>query len=524
MDSVIRIKNIETPVNTHDSKLFIPKIQVSITSYFLVFFAAGVLYILTCAPGPVWQDPGLIQYRIWHNDIEGKLGLALSHPLFYLIAILFKHIPIGDFFYKVNILGTIISAFAISNLYLLLRLWIGENFPSLLGTATLALSHTFWQHSTMPETYGLAVALLLLELIMLLMYARTAHTGYMYLLAFINGLAISNHMLASIAFICYFTLVIILVIKKQLKIRHIFVMMILWLTGAAPYEYLIVKNIIHTHDISGTIISALFGLKWKNAVLNTSLTWTIIKENFLYIALNFPTPNILFFLVGIWSIYKISPKKWFATVLVTMSIMYFIFAFRYTVQDRYAFFIPFYCMVSIFIGIGVFRYLFKGSGLAIYIISAFCLLVVPAYIKGPQIAKRLNFEIGSGRKIPYRNDVTYFLYPWKIKDDSAERFATEALVRVKPPSVIYADGTTAPPLLLMQDVRKLQSGKDIKIISSIGSSQDAPDFNTNTIDDLLSDRNIYVVSEMKGYCPDFLSDRCNFEPEGVLFRAVKKNK
>ena len=131
---------------------------------------------MTCAPGTVWQDAGLIQYRVWHNDIEGKLGLAFSHPLFYLIAIVFKHIPIGDFCYKVNILGTLISAFAIANLYLLLRLWVGENFPALLGAATLALSHTFWQHSTMPETYGLAVALLLLELIMLLQYARTSHT------------------------------------------------------------------------------------------------------------------------------------------------------------------------------------------------------------------------------------------------------------------------------------------------------------------------------------------------------------
>ena len=73
--------------------------------------------------------------------------------------------------------------------------------------------------------------------------------------------------------------------------------------------------------------------------------------------------------------------------------------------------------------------------------------------------------------------LSIFFTHGKFNYDGAERFATEALVRVKPPAVIYADGTTAPPLLLMQDVRKLQSGKDIKIISSIGSSKDAPEFN-----------------------------------------------
>ncbi|MCD6392030.1 MAG: hypothetical protein J7M40_00840, partial [Planctomycetes bacterium] len=55
--------------------------------YALVLIAAIALYAICCAPGALWQDSGLIQYRILHNDIEGKLGLALSHPLFYMAGI-----------------------------------------------------------------------------------------------------------------------------------------------------------------------------------------------------------------------------------------------------------------------------------------------------------------------------------------------------------------------------------------------------------------------------------------------------
>jgi hypothetical protein len=530
MNMAFRTNNLEILSNKKESQIYIPRTPFSLLSYFLVFIAAAALYILTCMPGAAWQDSGVIQYRVWHNDIEGKLGLALSHPLFYLIAIPFKYIPLGEFTYRINIAGAIISAFAVANLFLFLRLWLYDTFAALLGAATLALSHTFWQHSTMPETYGLAVALLLLELTMLLQYAKTSRARYLYLLAFINGLAIANHMLASLALVCYFALVIILLLKKQLKLRHIFVMALFWIIGATPYEYLIVKNIMQTHDIAGTFTSAMFGAKWKYAVLNTTLTLPAIKENMLYILMNFPTPNILFLFVGLWCIYKVSPKRWFASVLIAMSLLYFIFAFRYAVQDRYAFFIPFYCLISIFIGVGVFRYVLKSGGAHTFIIAAFCLVVVPAYMKAPEIVERMHLKINSGREIPYRNDTEYFLFPWKMNYmgygnyNSAEKFALTALLSVNPPAIIYADSTTAPPLLLMQEVRNVQTNKDIKIISSIGTSKNSPEFNRQTIDDLLSRKNVYVVSKTKGYCPDFLLERCVFKSVGVLYLAVDKKR
>lgn len=529
MNLGIRVKNNEAPEYIHNSNIFIPGAPFAIKNYFFVFFAAAALYILTCAPGILWQDSGVIQYRVLNNDIQGKLGLALSHPLYYLIMIPVKYINIDELPYRINCANAIISAFAIANLFLLLRLWLGETYPALLGAATLALSHTFWLHSAMPETYGLMIALLLLELVMLLQYARTSQNKYLYLLAFINGLSIANHMMASIAFICYFVFVIVLVMKKQLQLRHIFVMALLWMIGAIPYEYLIVKIIIETHDVAGILSSAMFGDKWKNAVLNISLTPPLIKDNFFYLILNFPTPNILFIFVGACCIFKISPKKWFAFIIIALTVLYFVFAFRYTVPDRYAFFIPFYCMLSIFIGIGVFSYFLKSNGAHTVLFAVFCLVVVPVYIKAPEIAAGLNFKIGSNRIIPYRNDAEYFLQPWKmdfrnkVNPNGAEQFAIQALITVESPAIIYADSTTAAPLLLVQESHTFSKKDDIKIVSSIGTTEGLPQFNEQTIDELLSQRNIYVVSNIKGYCPDFLLDgRYKFKSERVLFKVEKK--
>ena len=103
--------------------------------YFAVLCAALVLYIISCAPGVLWQDSGLIQYRIWHNDIEGFFGLALSHPLFYLVAIAVKTLPFGEFAHRINMVSAIAGAAAVANMFLLVRLWVGKDIPAVIAAA-----------------------------------------------------------------------------------------------------------------------------------------------------------------------------------------------------------------------------------------------------------------------------------------------------------------------------------------------------------------------------------------------------
>jgi hypothetical protein len=210
--------------------------------YIGVFGCAALLYLLTCAPGAVWQDSGLIQYRVWHNDIEGNLGLALSHPVYYILAIGGKHVLPGEFGHKVTVVTALISAAAVANLFLLLRLLVRRALPALAGALSLALAHTFWWHATVPEIYNLAAALLFAELILLLQYARTGRTGWLWALGFVNGVAVANHMVASIAFLCYAVVLVTLSLRREVRWRVAAIAGLLWIIGALPYEYLIVKN------------------------------------------------------------------------------------------------------------------------------------------------------------------------------------------------------------------------------------------------------------------------------------------
>ncbi|MFC1604482.1 protein O-mannosyl-transferase family [Planctomycetota bacterium] len=490
--------------------------------YLVVLCGALALYIISCAPGALWQDSGLIQYRIWHNDIEGFLGLAISHPLFYILAIGAKYIPLGEFAHRINLVSALAGAVAVANMFLLMRLWLGRNLPAVLAAVTLAVSHTFWRHASIIETYSLWTALFLAEMIMLLQYTRTRRVRYLYFLGLLSGLSIAVHMLASIPFICYAVFIAFLMVKKEIHIRNLAIIVLLWIAGALPYEYLIVKNIIQTGDFAGTLASAAFGHRWQGAVLNASLSMTIVKENFLYILLNFPTPNFLLFFAGCFGLFKMSPSRGFRNVVLALTVLFFLFAFRYIVPDRYAFFIPFYCLVSILIGLGMDTLRSqKYLKVPVFLILLFCILPVGVYVAAPTLARKMQLNLGTRNDISHRDDYGYFLRPWKTGYKGAELFANEALDLPGNNAVIYADTTTVGPLLYLQEVKGKRP--DVKIVSSTINSKDAPKFNEQTIGQLLEAGPVYVVSPRPEYCPQFVLNHYDFTRVGILWQVVESD-
>ena len=488
--------------------------------YFVIFFAALFLYAATCAPGPLWQDAGMYQYRIWHNDIEGKLGLALSHPLYHIIGIAVKYIPIGEFAYRINMISAVAGALAIANLFLLLRLWLGRNPGAILAAITLAVSWTHWQFAAVAEVYTLYSALFLAELIFLLGYVQTKRVSFLYLLGLFNGLAIAVHMFASIGFICYLVFLIVLLTKKQISLKHFAVITFLWVAGASSYEYLIIKNIIQSGDFSGTIASALFGNTWQGAVLNINLSARVIKENIIFMAYNFATPNVFLFFAGLYRLKKFARSRGFGNIILALLVLFFLFAFRYTVPDRYSFFMPFYCIASILIGLGFDVLIIKPNRRVMtYLVFIASFTTIPVYIAAPIAAQKTGFKLPTRREIPYRNDYNWFLRPWQSGNKGPEQFANEVFSTVQHDAVIYADGTTVYPLLYLQQVKGVH--KDVIIATGHGSANNLNKYGEDAIDRLFSEHAIYVVSPVPGYCPEFLLARYKFDKAGILWRAVE---
>ena len=145
------------------------------------------------------------------------------------------------------------------------------------------------------------------------------------------------------------------------------------------------------------------------------------------------------------------------------------------------------------------------------------LLPAPIYVIAPIAAEKVQFRLPTGRTIPYRNDYTWFLRPWRTGYRGPERFADEALKSVEENAVIYADGTTVYSLLYAQELKGLR--RNVTIVSEHGSVNNLKEYDEDIIDELLSKRAIYVVSPVDGYCPAFLLKRFDFVKAGVLYLA-----
>ena len=317
---------------------------------------------------------------------------------------------------------------------------------------------------------------------------------------------------------CYLVMIAFLLYRKTVRFRQVLSMAVFWAVGCAPYLYLIICELVATGDFVATIRSALFGSSWGGDVLNIALNITIVKQNFMFFGLNFPTPNILLFFAGLFAVYKIFSFKTFANMLLAMTLIFFVFAFRYTVPDRYAFFIPFYCLACVFIAAGsraiLERFQNRCLPCAIVILA---LLPVPVYVVAAKLAERMEIDLGTKRQIPYRNEYTYFLRPWQIGNNAPELFAADALNSVEENGVIIADGTTVYALWYAQQIDGLR--KDVKIISGHGDYKNPIDFVTvKTLDELLRQEAVYVVSPQKGYCPRFILDNYDFVKSGPVFR------
>ncbi len=478
------------------------------------------MYVSTCAPTVLWQDSGLFVYRIWHNDLEGNLGIALAHPLYIMVGILAKLVPLGEMAWRINLLSAIFAAIAVANLYLLLRLWLGRVWPAVIATVSLAVSWTFWQNAVLAEVYTLYAAQLFTELLVLLQYVRTKRVGYLCLLGLLNGLSIANHLWGVFPLACYAVFLLFLLFRKQIRVLHVCIFILLWIAGAGPYEWLVIKGIVQSGDLTATLNSALFGNGWQGSVLNASVSMKIIFENIVFILLNFPTPNLLLLFVGVWVLWNKAPSRSFANIISALLVLYFAFAFRYTVPDRHAFFLPFYCLAAVMIGLGADRLMTRiPSEKLVVVLAVFALLPVASYFVTPAFARKYYKPLAQHRQRPYRDEYTYWLQPWKTGYRGAERFASEALGNVEQNAVVYAYTTDVHAFLYVQEVKGKRP--DVKIVSDYDCSKVAEPLDETSAADLVAKSVLYVTSMQEGYHPKFLSKQYNFVPHGLLWKVVE---
>ena len=484
--------------------------------YLLVLLAAGVLYVATVAPGPLWQDNGLAQIRTLRHDFCGDLGLALSHPLYYVLTTAFQVLPFAESAYKTNLVASVCGAVTVANLYLLLRLLTGRRIPAIVGALSLAVAHTFWQHCALAEVYTVSTALLTAELLCLMRYQRGGAAGWLVLLFLANGLNVSNHMLASLDLPVWVVLLLWLLAQRRIRVGTLFAAGVAWLAGASIYLSLIVGEIVRGHPVGTVIRSALFGDAYAGNVLNLHIGAGLLGKTILYLGLNFPTPAALLGFVGLVALRR---HRWTiaARAIGALLVIHLLWALHYNVPDQYTFFIPTVVLCAVVIGLGADRWLAGRSRCWAAVAVVLAALPPLVYLPLPYAVRKFDISLGVRHEIPYRDTYSYFLWPWKTNDDGPWRFATEIRDTLPAGAVLLADSTSVRPLQYLMATGRWRT--EIAVWPRLDTPSDTPWPPAEDLAQIFASARVYVVTPVPGYCPGWLAQRCKFVPVGIVFQA-----
>lgn len=416
----------------------------------LAGLGALLLFVSSASPGVEWQDPGIHQYRILTGLLEHPLGLALAHPLHYWLGRAMLHVPVGYAPWRLNVMSGIFGAIAVGLLGALVTRLTRSVTAAIFAVVTVSLAHSFWQMSAMTETYTLAAALMLVEWMILLTYARTRHVGWLLALFFVNGLHVADHLLGLLTLAPYGILLLERLARRRTPWWTLPAAGLLWTVGAAPFLVLCASFYAHTGDLALTLHSALFGGAgwlpgWANEVLNTRLSFGQLAIAVLSFGYCFPSAVPVIALLGMLR-RPVRRRALFRNVLLAQTVIIVVFVARYSIRDLYTYFVPVCALFALWFGLGVAlllrRWPERGrQRTVIALLSLNAILPLVVYMVFPAMAREHNWVRSHGRDLPFRDEYVAYFRPWRTGDDSAEKFAAETLRLAGPGGWVITDST-----------------------------------------------------------------------------------
>lgn len=428
-DATQPARNIQNP-NRAQASPIATTAQPLARPWCITLAAAFALYLLTLNRGIQWQDHAFHVLRILDGTWFNPLGLALSHPLHQALGRAFvAALPIRPTF-AVTLISALAGAAAVANTFAIVSLLTRNRAAAAFSAASLAIAATFWQMSTLTETYSLTAALLSAEIFLILRFLQRGRARDIIFAALFSGLGLANHLLAVLTLPAGIVVIAVALRSKRITAAHAVAAAIAWLIGASPYLAMIAIELASTGDFAATISSALFGNQYKSAVLSVTPGGKLLLRSLLFIVYNFPGAALP---LAAYAILRKEPQqnlaqRWYLLAALTIHAL---FALRYEVVDQQTFFLPTYLFIAIFAGLGFAHITANKSTTFARTIRALAwtgiATTLAVYLAAPALARSLDIFADAQRNKPYRDDYIYLLRPWGCADTSAETMAQTAI-------------------------------------------------------------------------------------------------
>lgn len=436
----------------------------------LVFLLTTSFYIYTLSPSLAWGDGTRLQSEAISGESIvlaemtpqefspdpypfSKVGVtAWDHPLYVVLGhALVSAFPNADSLWLVNLISAIFGAGTVALIFQLALRFTDSIVPALYSAFALAVSHTFWWHSSTPEVYTLFTFLLASSLIFFDQYERKNKLTDLILSAFFFGLSASDHILAFLilpSLGLYFLLSKKLFANLELNFQKLFFTSAAFLAGFSLYliQFIRMMKNFSAGEIMGPALGSTF-LSGLGAASLLVIGGSVLKYIF-FLALQFGPIGIVLGASGFRNALRSDSQ--FVRKIAACFIVYALFGIFYRVADQFAFFLTSYIFFAILMGLGLdqlFSTLREKARFTLTGILLLTLLLTPPFYRIlPSLAERGGADdapigipqVGTG----IRNGLAYYIDPNKRGDYLAYEFGSETLATLPPNAVIIAEWYT----------------------------------------------------------------------------------
>jgi hypothetical protein len=497
--------------------------------WLLVFVAAMTLYAATMAPGIVWHDAGDYQVRVARLTLRQPGDAVRVHPFYIVLGHGLGRLGIWDFAKAASVASALGTALAVANVWLLVRLLVRNAGAAAVGALACMLAHTIWQQGVQPQTYGWSLAATSAVLVLTVVHLRTGRPSWLLLAFLAGGVGLSIHLMSQLVLVVLGAWVLWEVLRRRLPVWTAPAGLAAWVLGGVLFWLAAYLEYAATQDVVATLKSALVG-RWAGAVFNVQGLGSLAWRSALMFVMNFPTPVVLLACYGLWRSRRLWPRTPTAMLLLATLVLYVLFAVRYRVPNQNFFFTPVYLLTAVYVGVGVGAARWARRRPAIIALLALLVAVVPTYVLMMRVARAREFPLRAGRpmhEVPYRDAYRYYLLPWQHTQTGPRRFVDEVFAQLPERAALFADSTTAPPLVYVQEV---EGRRPDLLLATVGtlpaylSAGEAAHYwgaDRSLLDDLAAEgRRVFVVSDQPGYMPKWMEEHTRREPFGAVYEVL----
>ncbi len=459
------------------------------------------------------------QWRIINGLYMSELGLALSHPLYIFIARCWSFLPFGDIVTRCNTASGIGMALALANTGVLVFFMTRRVWISCVIAGMLAVSHTVWWLATITEVYSWHLAFFTGELLVLAFLIRSPSGKKVCLLFLLSGLGWCIHNLALLPLPVYLFVVVVLIQRKNLPMRTVCYAAGAYLAGASPYIAMTAGVAVSSGDVVAAVREALFG-GYANEVLGKKINASFIKANAFLASLNFVHLLLPLAFLG-WVAMKRLTGGLFALSLALVTGIEALFVVRYFVPDQFMFLLPTLVMIALAASLGLktLEDRFCNHTKLLITVCVFSILLPPVvYASLPGLMRMSGIAIQRKIERPFRDELRYWIVPWKHTETSAEQFAAAALQEASPQGIILCDNTALYPLKIVQ--MRDRAGPGIEIYKSMKQLRDRG-VSAEALDGYVRGGRLFIISPFLSVFPSGFADTVRFyRPEGKVLYTV----